>query len=85
MAGVGSVSEKSTCSMKATAGKLGFSWHKGKEFNNFGFLKKVLHFSLHLMSKACYGCLILGQTISLVGQARDKLRGSLISQPRYNI
>lgn len=70
---------------KPTAGKLGFSWHKGTKFNNFGLLKKVLHFSLHLMSKACSGCLILGQTISLVGQARDKLRDSLISQPSYNI
>lgn len=70
---------------KPTAGTFSLSWHKGTQFNNLAFLKEVLNFSLHLISKACSGCLILGQTISLVGQARDKLRDSLISQPSYNI
>lgn len=84
--GVGGVCMKSPHAQgKPTAGTLGLSWHHGTKFNNLGFLKEVLNFSLHLISKACSGCLILGQTISFEGQARDKARDSLISQPNYNI
>lgn len=50
-----------------------------------GFLKNVLNFSLHSISKACSGCLVFGQSISLVGRVRDKWTDASISQPTYNI
>lgn len=83
--GVWGVCEKCPDSVKAHCRKLGLSGHNGTKCNNLVFLKNILNFSSHPISKACSGCLIFGQSISLVGQARDKLRDSSISQPSYNM
>lgn len=72
-------------SVKAHSRKLGLSWNNEAKFNNFGLFRKVLKFSLHPISKAYSGGLIVEQSISLVGWAGDKLRDALISQFSYNI
>lgn len=53
--------------------------------NSIIFLREIFNCSLHPISKNCSGYLVFGQSISLEGRARDKLRDSLISQPSYNI